>query len=76
MAKHGKHKMMVGRRRGKRPSKAPLGTGERFKALTAKLKGKVRNPKAVAAAIGRKKYGKKGFQKLAAAGRKRKGRRK
>lgn len=34
--------------------------------------GKIRNPKALAASIGRKKYGKARFQKLAAAGRKRK----
>lgn len=49
--------------------KAKLGSGARFKALTKKLKGKVRNPKAVAAFIGRKKYGKTRFQKLAAKGR-------
>lgn len=39
-----------------------------FKKLTKKLKGKVDNPKAVAASIGRKKYGKKKFQKAAATG--------
>lgn len=50
--------------------KAKLGTGERFAQLTAKLGGKVRNPKAVAAAIGRKKFGKKRFQQMAAKGRK------
>ncbi len=47
------------------------GGGGRFKKLVSKLKGKVRNPKAVAAAIGRKKYGKKKMAKWAAAGRKR-----
>jgi len=51
--------------------KAKLGTGTRFKKLTAKLKQQgVKNPKALAAAIGRKKYGKKKFQQLAAKGRK------
>jgi len=53
--------------------KAKLGTGKRFKQLTRKLKGKgARNPKALAAWIGRKKYGKKKFQSLAASGRKKK----
>lgn len=51
--------------------KAKLGSGARFKSLTNKLSKKgVRNPKAVAAAIGRKKYGKARFQKLAAKGKK------
>ena len=53
--------------------KAKLGTGERFAQLTEKLRGKVRNPKAVAAAIGRKKFGKRKFQQMAAKGRKKKG---
>jgi len=54
--------------------KPPLGTGERFKQLTGKLKKKgVKNPDALAAWIGRKKYGKQKFQKLAAAGRRKKG---
>lgn len=45
-----------------------------FKKLTAKLSRKgVRNPKAVAASIGMKKYGKAGMAKKAAAGRKAKG---
>ena len=51
-------------------SKAKLGSGGRFKALKNKLsheKG-VRNPGAVAAAIGRAKYGKKKFAKLGAHG--------
>lgn len=39
-----------------------------FKALEGSLEGKVRNPGAVAASIGRKKYGKAKFQKAAAAG--------
>lgn len=50
-----------------------LGSGARFRALTKKLaaRGDVRDPKAVAAAAGRAKYGKARFQKLAAAGRRR-----
>ena len=51
--------------------KAKLGSGSRFKKLTKSLKG-ARNPKALAAWIGRKKYGKKKFQKLAAKGRRKK----
>lgn len=49
-----------------------LGGGGRFAKLKAEIakKGGVRNPGAVAAAIGRKKYGKKKFQALAAKGRK------
>ena len=42
----------------------------RFSKLAKKLKKQgVRDPKALAASIGRKKYGKKKFQKMAAAGR-------
>ena len=52
---------------------APLGEGGRFAALSAKIakRGgkKAKNPDAIAAAIGRAKYGKVGFQKLAAKGR-------
>lgn len=57
--------------------KAKLGTGKRSKALKAKLgrrKG-VRNPGALAAFIGRNKYGKKRFAKLSAQGRRRAARR-
>lgn len=43
---------------------------EGFKKLKGMLKGKVDNPGAVAASIGRKKYGKKKFQKAAAEGKK------
>ena len=52
--------------------KAPLGEGGRFKALKKSLsmKGGIREPGALAAAIGRKKYGKGSFQALAAKGRK------
>lgn len=46
-----------------------------FNKLKAQIaaKGKVRNPGAVAAAIGRKKYGKKRFQKAASKGQKLRG---
>lgn len=49
----------------------PVGSGERFRRLQGKLarRGDVRDPAAVAAAIGRKKYGKKRFQEMATAGR-------
>jgi len=53
--------------------KAQLGSGARFAALKNKFahrKG-VTSPGGLAAFIGRKKYGKKRFQKLAAKGRKR-----
>lgn len=50
---------------------APLGSGQRFKALKKKLaaKGDVEDPDALAADIGRKKHGRAKFQKLAAKGR-------
>ena len=51
--------------------KPKLGSGERFKALSAKIQksGKSKDAAdAIAAAIGRKKYGKSKFQKLAAKG--------
>jgi hypothetical protein len=49
--------------------KAPLGQGGRFKALKEKLGKKgAKNPGALAAYIGRKKYGKARFQRLAAKG--------
>jgi len=51
-------------------AKAPLGQGGRFAALKGKLakrKG-VTNPGALAAYIGRKKYGAKKFGQLAAKG--------
>lgn len=47
-------------------AKARLGTGKRFKSLKRKLAKKgAKNPGALAAWIGRKKYGKKRFSKLA-----------
>ncbi len=54
--------------------KAKLGSGERFKKLSSELKGKgIRDPDALAAVIGRKKWGAKKMAAMAAAGKKRKG---
>lgn len=56
--------------------KAKLGSGKRFAALTKKLRGKGKSAAAagaIAASIGRKKYGKKRMAKWSAKGRKRKG---
>jgi len=58
-------------------AKAKLGSGSRFAALKSSIARasampghkKMMNPGAVAAAIGRKKYGKAAFQKMAAKGR-------
>jgi len=51
--------------------KAKLGSGGRFAAVAAAAKkGGARNPEAVAAAVGRKKYGVKKMAKMAAKGRK------
>jgi len=50
-------------------AKAKLGSGARFKTLKDKLSvDGSKNPAGLAAYIGRKKYGKKKFQKLAAEG--------
>lgn len=66
------------RRKGRRKkgrNAAPLGTGARFRKLVKELEAKarrtgypVRNVRALAAAIGRRKYGKRKFQQLAAHG--------
>lgn len=55
--------------------KPRLGSGIRFKQLANKIarKGNVDNPVAVAASIGRKKYGNEKMQKMALAGKKRRG---
>ena len=54
-----------------RKKKPTLGSGKRFRSLSAELKKKgAKNPDALAAWIGRKKLGKKKFQSLAAKGRK------
>jgi hypothetical protein len=48
-----------------------LGTGARFKKLTSELAAKgVRDPKALAASIGRKKFGNKKMSQMAAKNRK------
>ena len=53
--------------------KPPLGSGKRFKQLVGKLKKRgAKKPKALAAFIGRKKYGAKKFAQMAAKGRQRK----
>ena len=53
--------------------KPPLGSGERFSMLVSKIEsrpGFKGDAAAIAASVGRKKYGKERFQKLAASGRK------
>lgn len=52
--------------------KPKLGSGERFSRLKAKIakNPKVKDPGAVAAAIGREKYGNAKMQKMAKAGKK------
>ena len=75
MAMHGTHSAAAGRsamaayKRTKK--KYPLGEGHRFAAMVnvGEAKG-MKNPKAFAAWLGRKKYGKERFQRLAVAGRK------
>jgi hypothetical protein len=63
--------MAISRSNIKKQITPKLGSGKRFKRLTKKLKKKgAKNPKALAAWIGRKKFGKKKFQKLSAKGRK------
>lgn len=54
-------------------AKPKLGSGKRFQNLEQSIaaRGNVRNPAAVAAAIGRKKYGAAKMAKMSAAGRKR-----
>lgn len=52
-------------------AKAKLGSGARFKALEKKAaKGGAENPAAVAAAVGRKKYGQKKMTSLSVKGKK------
>lgn len=57
----------------RRPTSRKLGSGSRFSALVRKLeaRGGVSDPRALAAAIGRRKYGSRRFQQLATAGRRR-----
>ena len=56
--------------KSKPSSKAKAGSGGRFKALTKKLGKKkgIKDPKALAASLGRAKFGKKKFQSMAKAG--------
>jgi len=55
-------------------AKAKLGSGKRFAALKGKLAKEpgITNPGALAASIGRKKYGASKMAKLSAAGRRKK----
>lgn len=66
--------MTVATKRKSGTAKKPkLGTGARFKKVAkSAAKSGARDPNAVAAAAGRKKYGKKKMTTLAATGRKRK----
>jgi hypothetical protein len=54
------------------PKQPKLGSGKRFEKLEKSIaaKGDVEDPKAVAAAIGMKKYGKEKMEKMAQAGKK------
>lgn len=77
MARGKKASLKVRRRTRKAAAKATktakLGSGKRFAAVEAAAKaGGARDPGAVAAIAGRKKYGAKKMTKLAVAGRKRK----
>jgi hypothetical protein len=65
-------KRLMQKKGAKPDSKAPLGEGGRFAALSAKLAKRpgVTDPDALAATIGRKRLGKARFQALAAKGRK------
>jgi hypothetical protein len=52
-------------------AKAKLGSGARFKAVEkAAAKGGAKDPAAVAAAVGRKKYGEKKMSKMSVKGKK------
>ena len=69
--KKGLAKRRAARKEYETAKKKPLGEGSRFKAVeaTAKASG-ASNPGAVAASIGRKKYGKKKMASLSAKGKK------
>jgi len=67
MLSSGYRRTIVAKKTSKKPK---LGTGERFRQLVAELRRKgAKDPEALAAAIGRKKYGKKRFQELSRKGR-------
>jgi len=77
MSVHRRHRKSLAARRAARKAyedakkKTKPGEGSRFKAVEAAAKaGGAKDPGAVAAAIGRKKYGSKKFAAMAAAGRK------
>lgn len=64
-------KTLLGKPSAKETLKPKLGSGERFDNLVNKLKSEGKSEEsasAIAASIGRHKYGKKKFQKLAAKG--------
>jgi hypothetical protein len=67
---------MAKKAKSKKKKMPKLGSGARFSSLKKKLAGKkgVTDPGALAAAIGRKKFGNKKFAKLSKSGRKKKGR--
>ncbi len=67
----GQHVSSIAAARRKRAASKKKGTYVGFKALKAKLaaRGDVRDPGALAAKIGRQKYGKAGMAALSAAGR-------
>jgi len=71
-------KQMTGdKKKKKKKSTAPLGKGDRFAAVSKSIQKSGKSKKdadAIAASIGRKKYGKKKFAALSAKGRKKKGR--
>lgn len=74
--KKGLAKRRKARKQYEKAKKKPLGEGSRFKAVAAAAKaGGAKDPEAVAAAVGRKKYGKKKMSKLSTKGKK-KGRKK
>jgi len=61
------------RKQYQKAKKKPLGEGSRFKAVEASARASgAKDPKAVAAAVGRKKHGAKKMAKMAAAGRRKK----
>ncbi len=55
------------------PSRPPVGSGQRFRQLESRLRRRrgVHDPRALAAHIGRRKYGTARYQAMAAAGRRR-----
>ena len=61
------------RKRYQQAKKQPLGSGARFAAVKESARaGGAKNPAAVAASVGIKKYGQKKMTRMAVAGRKRK----